>query len=82
MNKRSADAAYQARFPVVGMGASAGGLGAFEQFFHHDAPGCGMAFVLAEDQREKSVGVLLNARRICSKTGDAQLILLAMEQVP
>jgi two-component system CheB/CheR fusion protein len=36
----------QQKFPIVGMGASAGGLEAFEQFFHHVLPGCGMAFVL------------------------------------
>lgn len=35
-----------ARFPVVGMGASAGGLEAFEQFFRHVAPDNGMAYVL------------------------------------
>ena len=34
------------RFPIVGMGASAGGLEAFEQFFHHVLPNSGMAFVL------------------------------------
>ncbi len=33
-------------FYIVGMGASAGGLEAFEEFFHHVLPGCGMAFVL------------------------------------
>ena len=33
-------------FPIVGLGASAGGLEAFEQFFHHLAPDSGMAFVL------------------------------------
>ncbi|MEN6587897.1 MAG: chemotaxis protein CheB [Sulfuricella sp.] len=32
--------------PVVGIGASAGGLEAFEQFFRHVPPECGMAFVL------------------------------------
>lgn len=35
-----------AGFPVVGIGASAGGLEAFEQFFRHVATDCGMAFVL------------------------------------
>ena len=35
-----------ARFPIVGIGASAGGLEAFEQFFRHLAPGSGMAYVL------------------------------------
>ncbi len=33
-------------FPVVGLGASAGGLEAFEHFFRNVPPGNGMAFVL------------------------------------
>jgi len=33
-------------FPIVGIGASAGGLEAFEQFFRHIPPDTGMAFVL------------------------------------
>ncbi|MDO9053970.1 MAG: chemotaxis protein CheB [Gallionella sp.] len=33
-------------FPVVGIGASAGGLEAFEAFFHHVPPVSGMAYVL------------------------------------
>lgn len=35
-------------FPVVGVGASAGGLESFEQFFTHVAPDSGMAFVLVQ----------------------------------
>ncbi len=35
-----------ARFPIVGLGASAGGLEAFEQFFRHLPADSGMAFVL------------------------------------
>lgn len=35
-----------AMFPIVGMGASAGGLEAFEQFFRNVPADCGMAFVL------------------------------------
>lgn len=35
-----------APFPIVGMGASAGGLEAFEQFFRSMPPDNGMAFVL------------------------------------
>lgn len=35
-----------ARVPVVGLGASAGGLEAFEQFFRHLTPDSGMAYVL------------------------------------
>src|SRR5512147_2642707 len=33
-------------FPIVGMGASAGGLEAFEQFFSHVPLNIGMAFIL------------------------------------
>ena len=36
-----------AGFNIVGIGASAGGLEAFEQFFRTIPPDCGMAFVLA-----------------------------------
>lgn len=35
-----------AAFRIVGIGASAGGLEAFEQFFHYIPADCGMAFVL------------------------------------
>ncbi len=35
-----------AGFPIIGAGASAGGLEAFEQFFRHIPPDSGMAFVL------------------------------------
>src|SRR5512133_2530561 len=35
-------------FPVVGIGASAGGLEAFEQFFTGLPPDTGMAFVLVQ----------------------------------
>ena len=33
-------------FPIIGLGASAGGLEAFEQFFRHVPPDSGMAFIL------------------------------------
>ncbi len=33
-------------FPIVGIGASAGGLDAFHSFFEHMPPDCGMAFVM------------------------------------
>ncbi len=35
-------------FPIVGIGASAGGLEAFEKFFTHMPPDSGMAFVLVQ----------------------------------
>jgi two-component system, chemotaxis family, CheB/CheR fusion protein len=38
--------AQEASFPVVGIGASAGGLEAFEQFFTHVPREIGMAFIL------------------------------------
>jgi two-component system, chemotaxis family, CheB/CheR fusion protein len=44
-------------FPIVGIGASAGGLEAFEQFFTHTPPDTGMAFVLVQhlDPKHKSI---------------------------
>ncbi len=35
-------------FPIVGIGASAGGLEAFEKFFTHIAPDTGIAFVIVQ----------------------------------
>src|SRR3981081_2703003 len=35
-----------AEFPIVGIGASAGGLDAFHGFFDHMPADCGMAFVM------------------------------------
>ncbi len=47
----------KASFPIVGIGASAGGLEAFEQFFTHTPPDTGMAFVLIQhlDPKHKSI---------------------------
>jgi len=44
-------------FPIVGIGASAGGLEAFEQFLTHTPPDTGMAFVLIQhlDPKHKSI---------------------------
>jgi len=42
------DAHPAASFPIVGIGASAGGLESFEQFFTHVAPDSGAAFVLVQ----------------------------------
>lgn len=46
-----------ADFPVVGLGASAGGLEAFEQFFTNMPPNTGMAFVIVQhlDPKHKSI---------------------------
>ena len=47
----------KASFPIVGIGASAGGLEAFEQFFTNMPPDTGMAFVLIQhlDPTHKSI---------------------------
>ena len=42
----TAEAVVPGSFPIVGLGASAGGLEAFELFFRHITPDSGMAFVL------------------------------------
>jgi len=44
------DAPATASFPVVGIGASAGGLAAFEEFFSAipNSSGSGMAFVIVQ----------------------------------
>jgi two-component system, chemotaxis family, CheB/CheR fusion protein len=49
--------AVEVDFPVVGMGASAGGLEAFEQFFNNMPPDSGMAFVIVQhlDPTHKSI---------------------------
>jgi len=54
----------QPRFPIVGIGASAGGLEAFEQFFTNLPPDTGMAFVLVQhlDPTHKSILVDLVRR--------------------
>ncbi|MCB0177867.1 MAG: chemotaxis protein CheB, partial [Anaerolineae bacterium] len=51
-------------FPIVGIGASAGGLEAFEQFFTHMPANSGIAFVLVQhlDPNRKSMLVELIQR--------------------
>jgi two-component system CheB/CheR fusion protein len=45
-------------FPIVGIGASAGGLEALEQFLRHVPPGCGMAFVIVQHLDPTHKGVM------------------------
>ena len=47
-----------APFPIVGMGASAGGLEAFEQFFRSVPSDIGMAFVLVSHLDPSHVSIL------------------------
>ncbi|MHB1236103.1 MAG: chemotaxis protein CheB [Gallionella sp.] len=57
----SAPEAYESPgigFYIVGLGASAGGLEAFEQFFRHVPPDCGMAFVLVSHLAPDHVSIL------------------------
>ncbi len=52
----------RARFPIVGIGASAGGLVALEEFLSHVAPNSGMAYVIVQhldpDRQGMLVGLL------------------------
>ncbi len=45
-------------FPIVGIGASAGGLEALEQFLRHVPEGCGMAFVVIQHLDPTHKGVM------------------------
>ncbi len=46
-------------FPIVGIGASAGGLVALEQFLSHVPPGSGMAFVIVQHLDPHREGMLV-----------------------
>ena len=53
-------------FPIVGIGASAGGLEAFEDFFAHIDPQTGMAFVVVSHQHPGHTSVLPELLRKCT----------------
>lgn len=46
------------QFPIVGIGASAGGLEAMEQFFGNMPPDCGMAFVVIQHLDPDHKGIM------------------------
>ncbi len=48
-----------ASFPIVGIGASAGGLTALEQFLSHVPPVCGLAIVVVQHRDPHSEGLLV-----------------------
>lgn len=48
----------KAKFPIVGIGASAGGLEALEQFFTNMPPDTGMAFVVIQHLDPTHIGIL------------------------
>jgi two-component system CheB/CheR fusion protein len=53
-------------FLIVGVGASAGGLEAMEEFFHHMPPSNGMAFVVVSHQHAGHVSLLPSLLRRCT----------------
>jgi two-component system, chemotaxis family, CheB/CheR fusion protein len=53
-------------FLIVGIGASAGGLEAMEEFFHHMPPSNGMAFVVVSHQHAGHVSLLPSLLRRCT----------------
>jgi len=54
-------------FPVVGIGASAGGLEALEKFFAHVAPDCGLGFVVVTHQHPGHTSLLPELLRKCTR---------------
>ncbi|MDD2883040.1 MAG: chemotaxis protein CheB [Rhodoferax sp.] len=46
-------------FPIVGIGASAGGLSALEQFLDHVPPQCGLAIVVVQHRDPHNEGMLV-----------------------
>ena len=65
-------------FPIVGIGASAGGLEAFEQFFHACPVDTGMAFVLVPHLDPNHHSLLTEILQRCTAMPVAQ----ALDQVP
>ena len=53
--------------PVVGIGASAGGLDALDNFFTHLTPGCDMAFVAVTHQHPGHTSLLPELLRKCTR---------------
>ncbi len=60
-------------FPIVGIGASAGGLEAFEDFFAHMDPQSGMAFVVVTHQHPGHTSVLPELLRKCTSMDVVQV---------
>jgi len=53
-------------FQIVGLGASAGGLEAYEQFFHEVPPNCGLAFVLVPHLDPSHASILTEILQRCA----------------
>ena len=65
-------------FPIVGIGASAGGLEALEQFFRHAPADSGMAFVLVQHLDPSHASLLTE---ILQRT-TTMPVIEAMDQIP
>jgi two-component system CheB/CheR fusion protein len=53
-------------FPIVGIGASAGGFEALEQFMNHVPAGCGMAFVVVQHLDPTRKGLMAELLQRCT----------------
>jgi two-component system CheB/CheR fusion protein len=67
-----------ATFPIVGIGASAGGLEAFEQFFHAMPANCGLAFVLIPHLDPNHASLLTEILQRAT----AMPVVEALDQIP
>ena len=56
--ERTSSGSPVAQFPIVGIGASAGGLEALEQFFQNLPEGAGIAFVVIQHLDPNHVGIM------------------------
>ena len=59
IRKKSVKPGVKALFPIVGIGASAGGLEALEQFLSHVPINCGMAFVIVQHLDPNHKGLMV-----------------------
>jgi two-component system CheB/CheR fusion protein len=71
-------AAASAAFPIVGIGASAGGLTALEQFLAHVPPQCGLAVVVVQHRDPHSEGMLVELLQ----RHTPMPVLQALDQMP
>jgi two-component system CheB/CheR fusion protein len=78
VNKDDTSAAVSATFPIVGIGASAGGLTALEQFLSHVPPQSGMAIVVVQHRDPHSEGMLVELLQ----RHTPMPVLQALDQMP
>lgn len=78
MNNDDTLPAASAFFPIVGIGASAGGLTALEQFLSHVPPQCGLAIVVVQHRDPNSEGMLVELLQ----RHTPMPVLQALDQLP